>query len=721
MRHRTSIIIPMNNRLRNEAEALLARFFGYKSFRPGQYEVIEAVASGRDAVVIMPTGGGKSMCYQIPALLAHNGCAVVVSPLIALMQNQTDALMANGIPAAAVHSNQDEAVNIAIFDAAFKGKIKLLYISPERLLSEIDRFNAIPVSLFAIDEAHCISQWGHDFRPDYTALSIIKRSFPKTPVIALTATADRLTRQDIAQMLGLSNPFCLTGSFDRPNISLKVLNNPGKKDRMRYIADMAARYPQDSGIVYCLSRKNAESTTEALKLMGLDVACYHAGMSAVDREKALKDFLNGSIRIICATVAFGMGIDKSNIRWVIHCNIPGNIESYYQEIGRAGRDGLPAQAVMFYSYGDIITRHSFVEQSALQAINMQKLKQMQDYAEASVCRRRILLSYFGQEMTHNCGNCDNCREPRRRFDGTIIAQKALSAIMRTKEQIGINTLTGILKGANRADIRLAGYDRLPTFGCGADLATAQWNDYITQLIQLGAIEIMYERGGKLSATPFGLRLLRGLDKIDLTESMPRKSAKEAARESRKKIKEERDPETSLFEQLKATRQKIAREENLPAYIIFSDATLLEMAQKKPVDIESLLDVSGVGETKSIRFGKQFLSTIRKFCGLAATVKGTSMRETLTLFNAGYTTEQIAEAKNLKLFTVMGHLAKLIEEGLVNDYHRIITADTYRIITAALAAANQEITLELRQQFPSGEIGIVLAINRAIAANRAANG
>lgn len=697
----------MNNILRSRAEAVLSRFFGYKTFRPGQYEIIEAVSSGRDAMVIMPTGGGKSMCYQIPALLASEGCAVVVSPLIALMQNQTDALMANGIPAAAIHSNRNESANYAIYEAARSGRIKLLYISPERLIAEIDRFRSIPVSLFAIDEAHCISQWGHDFRPDYTALSIIKDNFGNTPVVALTATADRLTRNDIVERLKLSDPYYYIGSFDRPNISLRVINNPGKKERMKFIARMAAKYPDDSGVVYCLSRKNAESTTEALAALGLNVVCYHAGMTPQQRDEALNAFLSGTVQIVCATVAFGMGIDKSNIRWVIHCNLPGNIESYYQEVGRAGRDGLPAEAVLFYSYSDIITRHKFTEDSALKTVNLQKLKQMQDYAEASICRRRILLSYFGQEMTTNCNYCDNCTNPRRLFNGTIVAQKALSGIMRTHQQTGINTLIGILRGISRPDIVREGYHNIPTFGCGRDMSQNEWSDYITQLIQLGAIEILYERGGKLTVTPFGMRLLRGCDSIELAVSVPRTANKHTSKDG---IQDVSDPTSQLFAELKAVRQKMAKELGIPPYIIMSDATLLEMATRKPVDIGGLLDISGIGVVKLAKYGKPFLGVLRKVSGMAQTHKGDSFEISLYLFKAGFSPEQIAEIKSVKKATVMSQLAEGIDSGVVTEFHRIIPAEVFKAVTALLQADDMQ---TLREKYQDGEVAVIRAINRAV--------
>lgn len=595
------------------AKEYLRRFYGYDSFRPGQMDIITACVAGRDVTVLMPTGGGKSICYQLPAIMM-DGCAIVVSPLIALMHDQVTALIANGIPAAEVNSGIEESANRKVMDELYAGHIKILYMSPERLISDIDRLsNDIKISLFAIDEAHCISQWGHDFRPVYTSLSIIKEKYPDTPVMALTATADRVTRDDIARQLKLKNPYGYIGSFDRPNISLNVMPSPSASTKISIIGSMIGKYRNDSGIVYCTSRKTTETVYKNLIARGYKAAYYHAGMIAAARDRAQTAFINGDVQVICATVAFGMGIDKSNIRWVIHYNMPSNIESYYQEVGRAGRDGLPAEALMFYSLGDVMLLRRFAEESGQQAVVLDKLRRMQEFAEAKVCRRRILMSYFNEEVREDCNNCDVCRNPPERIDGTVLAQKAMSAIIRTGCDIGMYMTVDILRGAARADIVAKGYHMIKTYGAGRDLGLAEWNYYMLQMLQLGLVETDYNRGKKLSVTPYGMDILKGGRPVEFTKYVtPQKPS--SSRGPKKASSTDAVGSPKLMDLLKVVRKEEAARLGMPAYLVFSDATLQDMARRRPITKDEFALVNGVGEKKLERFWRIFVDVIRSFNG-----------------------------------------------------------------------------------------------------------
>lgn len=601
----------------------LKSYFGYTSFRPLQEKIISTILQKKDALVLMPTGGGKSMCYQLPALLME-GTTVVVSPLISLMKDQVESLQANGIVARALNSTNDDATNAQLHFECVQGRVKLLYISPERLMSEINYLlRDIHISLFAIDEAHCISHWGHDFRPEYTQLKAIRQHFPNVPIVALTATADKITREDIIRQLDMRNPEVFISSFDRPNLSLEVKRGYQQKEKIRAIVKFLRRHRNESGIIYCMSRNGTEKVAQLLENEGFDVGVYHAGMSNEQREMTQDDFINDRVQIICATIAFGMGIDKSNVRWVIHYNLPKSIENFYQEIGRAGRDGLPSETLLFYSFGDIVLLSKFAAESNQQGINLEKLNRMQQYAESDICRRRILLNYFGETMNHDCGNCDVCKNPPERFDGTIIVQKALSAIARADEQIGTRTLIDILKGYASQEVIEKGYDKLKTYGVGRDIPGKDWQDYLLQMLNLGYFEIAYNENNHLKITEAGKKVLFGKERAQLVvikreESYGKKgSAKENKTASPTPLFTPtvfENEDEGLFEALRQLRKKLADQLAIPAYIVLSDKTLHLLALKKPGDMEAFGEISGIGEFKKEKYGKDFLAVINEYLG-----------------------------------------------------------------------------------------------------------
>lgn len=602
-----------------ELQQLLKKFFGYSEFRPLQAEIIQHILQKKDALVLMPTGGGKSICYQLPAIYLP-GITLVISPLIALMKDQVEGLIANGIPAASLNSMMSDSEQQQVKQLCIQGKIKLLYISPERVKAEADWFlPRLDISLIAIDEAHCVSHWGHDFRPEYTQLAILKERFPKVPVVALTATADKVTRTDIIEQLRLDNPQVFISSFDRPNLSLTVRRGLNKKEKIKSIVHFIRQHRDQSGIIYCMKRSDTEMLAEELPLFQIKATAYHAGLSPQKREQAQDDFIHDRVDVVCATVAFGMGIDKSNIRWVIHFNMPGSIENYYQEIGRAGRDGAKSDTLLFYSMSDLIVLRQFAEESGQVEINLEKLNRMQRYCETDICRRRILLSYFGEEVEKDCGNCDVCKNPPLRFDGSILVQKALSAVVRTQQQIGIEMLIHILRGAARAELTEKGFHLIKTYGAGRDLSYVEWKEYIYQMIQLGFLEIDYAHANRLKVTPLGTKVLYGKTTTQLTKYMPPEPEKKKTKTStgKKGFKaqpirpiESESVDEVLWDALKQLRKQLADRESRPAYHIFTDDSLEDMVAQKPITLGDFNQIRGVGQIKLEKYGRVFVSLIR---------------------------------------------------------------------------------------------------------------
>lgn len=620
----------------DKAQQILKSVYGYDSFRPLQKDVIDYVISGHDALVLMPTGGGKSVCYQIPALMLE-GVAIVVSPLISLMKDQVDALQANGIAAEAMNSNNDEYANRTIRERCQRGEIKILYISPERLMGEISWLQQYAhVSMFAIDEAHCVSHWGHDFRPEYTQLGTLKDSFPHIPILALTATADKVTKADILEQLHLSEPRVFISSFDRPNLSLDVRKAYRKRERIRSILEVIARHTNESGIIYCLSRKGTEEMAAELKKYGISVGVYHAGLSAQERTQVQDDFINDRVNVICATIAFGMGIDKSNIRFIIHNNLPKSIESFYQEIGRGGRDGLPTETILFYNLQDLITLRKFAEESGQRDINIEKLSRMQEYAESQVCRRRILLNYFGETSDCSCGNCDVCKNPPQHFDGTIIVQKALSAIRRAEEQAGFTLVTDILKGSLSPVVVAKGFNKLKTFGAGRDITAGDWHAYLLQMLQRGYIEIAYNEDSHIKVTSLGKDVLFGRKQAELAV-IEREDFRVTKRKRQVQLSDSstqmQTEDQQLFEKLRELRRTIANEIKKPAYIVLSDKSLQSLAMVKPTNLFLFGNCFGIGEHKKNQFGERFVDMICSHLGVERSSEPLESAEILSSFDA----------------------------------------------------------------------------------------
>lgn len=596
----------------------LKSYFGYDEFRPLQRDIIMHTIGGSDSLVLMPTGGGKSICFQIPALIME-GTAIVISPLISLMKDQVEALRANGIAAEALNSANDEIANRQIAERCLRGDIKLLYISPERLMTELRWMQSmLKVSLFAIDEAHCISQWGHDFRPEYTQLGNLHELFPNVPIMALTATADKITKADIIEQLHLQEPKIFISSFDRPNLSLDVRRGYTAKEKIRTILNLIHRHRGESGIIYCLAKKTTEKVAEKLRNEGVSVGIYHAGLPTDERNHVQEDFINDRIQVVCATIAFGMGIDKSNVRFVVHYNLPKSIENYYQEIGRGGRDGLPCETILFYNLQDIITLRRFAEESGQREINSEKLRRMQEYAEAQVCRRRILLNYFGETSDKGCGNCDVCHTPPQTFDGTVLVQKALSAILRTGEQIGFTLTIDILRGNFSSEVVSRDYDRIKTFAAGRDVPVRDWHDYLLQMLQMGFIEIAYNEDNHLHVTQLGQDVVHGRIHVQLAvinrEDFSVKARRQRQKENAAKAIDEagKSEDMELFNKLKEVRKRIADEHHWPAYVVLSDKSLHHLAIEMPTTLVAFGNTFGIGEHKRDSFGAEFIDVIKEY-------------------------------------------------------------------------------------------------------------
>ena len=588
----------------------LQKIFGYRSFRPYQQEIIEGLIRGEDAFVLMPTGGGKSLCFQIPAL-HRQGVGLVVSPLISLMKDQVDALRVNGVKAAFYNSSQGSVEARQVLAQLHNGELNLLYIAPERLMSEafLERMQTIPVALIAIDEAHCVSQWGHDFRPEYLKLGKLRQMFPGLPIIAMTATADAQTRADIIERLGLQQARCYIAGFDRPNIRYSVL---AKHKPVAQLASFLKNRPTEAGIVYALSRKRVEEVTAHLTKAGVRAAAYHAGLPDKERKRVQDAFLRDDIRIVVATVAFGMGIDKSNVRFVIHYDLPKNIESYYQETGRAGRDGLPAEALLLFGYGDVAVARSLIEMSRNanhKRIELHKLNAMIGFAEAQSCRRQVLLGYFGERLAEDCGNCDICLNPPEMVDVTEEARMALSCVYRVNERFGMMHVIDVLRGSQNQRIIQLGHNRPCTDGIGKDQPQEFWASLVRQLIHSGFLEQDVANYSVLSLTEEARPLLRG--EKSLTMAKPRLKPATEKQPTRKKTGHLEYNE-ELFEELRALRKRLADQAGGPPFVVFADTTLAEMAGRLPMDQEALLAISGVGQHKLERYGQEFIAAIRVF-------------------------------------------------------------------------------------------------------------
>jgi ATP-dependent DNA helicase RecQ len=691
---------------------LLQEIFGYSEFRGQQEEIIEHILAGNDALVLMPTGGGKSICFQIPALVM-DGITLVVSPLISLMQDQVQALEANGISAVFVNSTQTQSEKDEIRVKALAGKIKLIYAAPETLFSHSETWiTELPISLVAIDEAHCVSMWGHDFRPEYTHLNRLRTRFADVPFIALTATADKHTRRDIVQHLGLKEAKTFLSSFDRENIKLTVRGNLPKAKKMAEIVSFIKARKDETGIIYCLSRKETEDMAFSLMKAGVNAAFYHAGLPSDERAKVQNDFLFDRTQVICATIAFGMGIDKSNVRFVIHNNLPKNLEGYYQEIGRAGRDGLPSETRLYYNYRDVKLLSDFARDSEQSEVLLEKLNRMLQFAEAEHCRRRILLSYFSENLEEDCGNCDVCSKPPKYFDGTKLAQMALSGVKRCGEQISSLLLIDLLRGAKTAEIFEQKLNTVKTYGIGAKQSWKEWSHYLTAMKNQGVFEIAYHEKMCLKITNFGEDILFGRKELKLSFYSEIKESITVSSPAPSNL----DFNEMLFDRLRMLRKKIAVEENVPPYIVFSDASLKDMSKRTPRNTEEFELVSGVGTHKAMKYGPEFIELIKTFLNQSKPTKKqkeSTYDKTLELIRLGKSVEEISKARELSQTTVQSHLAQLYAENKWTDIGKYVTMQEIEIVKKAMDETGEKMALKpihthLNEELEYGKIRLAMA-------------
>ncbi len=697
---------------------ILKKHFGFDTFRPMQEEIILSVLNGKNCLVIMPTGGGKSICFQIPAIM-QEGTFIVVSPLIALMKDQVESLKANGIEAAFINSTQNFHEEKEQLSRLNDGKIKLLYLSPEKLQNRAmyDQLKSIKISGFAIDEAHCISTWGHDFREEYSKLHFLKDKWPDVPIVALTATADKITRRDIQKQLKIDDSKIYITSFDRPNLSLQVL--PGQKVYQQ-VKKIVARHRGESGIIYCLSRKSCEEVSAKLNSDGYNSAFYHAGIETKNRSKTQEDFIKDNVPIIVATIAFGMGIDKSNIRFVIHYNLPKNIEGYYQEIGRGGRDGLPCETVMFYSFRDVMILRDFAEESKQKEIQLAKLKRIQQYAEAEVCRRKILLTYFGEDLKEDCGNCDVCNNPPNVEDATITIQKGLSAIVRLKEKVGIGTLIDVVRGSQKSYLFQNGYNQIKTFGAGKDISYTDWQHYILQMLHHGYIEIAYDQNHVLKITEAGNEVLFNGRQVKLVKPHDAKDGFQPYLKPEPQKTQKQEFEEGLFESLRKLRKQIADSKGVPPYVVFSDASLKEMAADHPINSQEMSLISGVGDFKLEEYGEVFIVEIQKYLANSevnnSSIRGKTYLQTLKLIKESKTIPEIAKARNIHENTVYSHLAYLVEKNLIKDINSFLSNEEIVLIQAAIKTIGNDEALKpifdhLEEKIGYGKIKLVVSYGK----------